>query len=826
MKILRLSFANIKKHRKESILFMILITFGIILLAASVSSVLGIKQITPKMVEESGCFKDFVYIKQDNYSDIYLEFLKENEQIESFNHTSFVSDNIKVRTKDEGDLLADITFVPESGERRMESFTTDADFNSAKHPIVLASANRDKYGVSEGDEFTILWDNKEFTFTVVGFYETGIWGYGSKAVVSEDDFAYLENSMNDRFEMIGINTADGVDNKSLLREFEAFAEEASINDLSGAISTFTYEETVSTNDLNMSLLSIIIMIMSAVIVIAIMIIIRFRIVSDIQEQIVSIGVLEAMGYTSKEIAASYIAEYMLIALVSAAIGIVPANLMAKGLLKNAASSVSYGGPVSIPVVPVIICVLAILILVGLIALTRAIAVRKYPPVMAFRKGTKAHSFKKTILPLDKTKGSVHIRLALKELFQNAKNHVGLTVCIMASTVLTLLGFILGTFFASPDRILGSVCGHELCDIRIEAVGDIDPVSFAKELEGMTEIRQVLTPATGIGVKINDDDLAFSLEVYDDYSKTSTIILTEGRLPEHENEVCLTVQSQKRVGAVVGNTITLEYGKVKKDYVVTGTVNSAVDPVTAYLTTDGFKLMYPAYTPSTFDIYLNEGVDKKEFADILRNRYGKEIADYKDAEVNGENLEERIRAIADKKMAEAMTEHGVSYMEYAIRVGDETITGSTSLMKIKTLTFEREENEEIADMLLVSFAGIAVAMMLVSAIVVILILSILMASTIRKQYRELGIMKGLGYTSRELKFQLAFRIIPVSVLAVILGTVLSILLMQVVNAYVCKIIVSAFSIILVDIAILLYCFICAYISARRIKRISVYELISE
>ena len=826
MKILRLSFANIKKHKKESILFMILITFGIILFAASFSSVLGIKQITPKMVEESGCFQNFVYIRQDNYSDIYLEFLKDNEQVESFNHTGFVSDNIKVRSKDEGDLLADIVFVPESGERRMEKFKADVDFNSAKHPIVLASANRDKYEVSEGDEFTILWDNKEFTFTIAGFYETGIWGYGTKAVVSEEDFAYLENSMNNRFEMIGINTVDGVDNKSLLREFKAFAEEASINDLSGAISTSTYEETVSDNGINMSLISIVIMIMSAVIVIAIMIIIRFRIVSDIQEQIVSIGVLEAMGYTSKEIAFSYIAEYMLIALVSALVGLVPANLMAKGLLKNAASSVCYGGPVSVPVVPGIICIFAILIFVGLIALTRAIAVRKYPPVMAFRKGIETHSFKKTILPLDKTKGSVHIRLALKELFRNSKNHVGLTVCIMACTVLTLLGFILGTFFASPDRILGSVCGHELCDIRIEAVGDIEPASFAAELEEMTEIRQVLTPANGLGVKINDDDQAVSLEVYDDYSKTSTIILTEGRLPEHENEVCLTVQAQKKVGAAVGKTITLEYGKVKKDYVITGTVNSAVDPVTAYLTTDGFKLMYPAYKPSTFDIYLNEGVDRNEFADLLRNRYGKEIADYKDAGVKGENLEERIRAIAERKMAEAMTEQGVSYMEYAIRVGDKTISGSTSLMKIKTLTFERQENEEIANMLLVSFAGIAVALMLVSAIVVVLILSILMASTIRKQYRELGIMKGLGYTSRELKFQLAFRIMPVSVLAVILGTVLSILLMQVVNAYVCKIIVSAFSIILMDIAILLYCFICAYISARRIKKISVYELISE
>ena len=130
------------------------------------------------------------------------------------------------------------------------------------------------------------------------------------------------------------------------------------------------------------------------------------------------------------------------------------------------------------------------------------------------------------------------------------------------------------------------------------------------------------------------------------------------------------------------------------------------------------------------------------------------------------------------------------------------------------------------MLLVSFAGIAVILMVVSAIVVILILSILMASTIRKQYRELGIMKGMGYTSRELKFQLAFRIVPVAVLAVILGTVLSILLTGVVNAFVCKVTLSVIGIILMDIAILVYCFICAYISARRIKKISVYELISE
>ena len=410
---------------------------------------------------------------------------------------------------------------------------------------------------------------------------------------------------------------------------------------------------------------------------------------------------------------------------------------------------------------------------------------------------------------------------MKEFLQGARNQIGLTVCIAACTVMVLLSFMIGSFFSSADRILGSVCGHEMCDVRIEGTVDIDPEAFAAELESMPEVKQVLTPAVGIGVKINGNENSVGLEVYEDYAKTSTILLTEGRLPEHDNEVALAVQEKKGIGVEIGDTVTIEYGKVKRDYLVTGCVNSAVDPMTAYLTTEGFKRMNPAYVPHTFDMYLNEGVDKNAFADFLKGRYGKEIAQYKDGEVTGDTLEERIRSAANAKMAKAMTEKGVSYMEYSIQVGDQVITGSTSAMKIRKLTFVKEENQEIASMLCISFAGISIGMMVASGVIVILMLAILMASTIRKQYRELGILKSLGYTSKELMFQMAFRIIPVALIAVVIGTFLSIPLMGVVGAFVCKIEVSVIGILFMDLAILAFCFGCAYTCARRIKKISAY-----
>ena len=166
-------------------------------------------------------YKNLVQIRQDHYSDRYLEFLKDTPDVESFDHTSFISDMIKVRSLDEGDILTDISFVPLGGECRMESFEAGPEFQAAAHPIALASANRDRFELSEGDDFTIIWDNKEFTFTLTGFYETGIWNYGTKAVISDEDFAYLENVMDDRYEIIGINTADGADERRLLADFKA-----------------------------------------------------------------------------------------------------------------------------------------------------------------------------------------------------------------------------------------------------------------------------------------------------------------------------------------------------------------------------------------------------------------------------------------------------------------------------------------------------------------------------------------------------------------------------------------------------------------------------
>ena len=277
-KIIRLSMANIKKHKKESILLGILIMLCTILFASSIASLIGIRKITPKMAEETGSYRNFVLFDQDIYSDKYLIFLDDESKVKSYAHTNYVNGNIEIKNYQGSgtDSVYDIGFVTEGGERQFEKFEpetslSDDDIRSMEHPIYLTKKCKDDLLVSEGDEVTFIFDKKkEYTFTVAGFFEQGLWLPGPKAVISDKDFETLEERF-DRFEIIGFDEAEGTDSTEFIKEFKAFIKDVSINDTSSKITSYSYQELEDLYNINSSLLSVIIAVMAGVIVIAVMV---------------------------------------------------------------------------------------------------------------------------------------------------------------------------------------------------------------------------------------------------------------------------------------------------------------------------------------------------------------------------------------------------------------------------------------------------------------------------------------------------------------------------------------------------------------------------
>ena len=208
-KVIRLSIANIKKHRKESILLGILVAFCGALIASALSSIVGIGRITPNIVNSSECYKNFVQINQEDYTDKFLAFFEENERVDRYDHVSMVTEMLKIKDgSDDGeDKFYDISFVSEADEELLERFDvitslSEDEMAALSHPIYLDKCNEKELDVSVGDTLTVLFGKREFRFTVAGFYQSGLWTMGTKAVISQEDFAYMEEFLESRYVML------------------------------------------------------------------------------------------------------------------------------------------------------------------------------------------------------------------------------------------------------------------------------------------------------------------------------------------------------------------------------------------------------------------------------------------------------------------------------------------------------------------------------------------------------------------------------------------------------------------------------------------------
>ena len=119
---------------------------------------------------------------------------------------------------------------------------------------------------------------------------------------------------------------------------------------------------------------------------------------------------------------------------------------------------------------------------------------------------------------------------------------------------------------------------------------------------------------------------------------------------------------------------------------------------------------------------------------------------------------------------------------------------------------------------------AVLIMLIVAV----ILWIIASTNVRRQRRALGIMKSMGYTSKDLMKQIALRFMPVTVVSVIIASVLSVYINK--GFWMMSFATVATTniplIIITDIALIAFCYLVTYIGAGRVKKISVTELMTE
>lgn len=832
MKIFRLSLFNLKKNKREAAAIMFLTLVSAFLLGTFLSSVTNIPKVFDQCFAETGCADTLLRIRAKGYRDNYYDILADDCGIGDIKRAKCLySTGVQIERAGATTSM-NITFVTEGTELKFENFLlynslSDDEIAKLSHPIWLPEYFDINDGYKPGDTITFVAGGRKYPFGIAGFYKCGLLadsGYGRKCVISDYDYMLL-SSIYDEFELLIFNREGSFDYSAYKKK----CQESTSENMEQVCHYWTKEYQKENDTTFLIVLLYLSVFISTVNFAAVMFLIGHKITKDIEEQMQQIGVLEALGYLSHEISLSYVCEYILSGGIGAMLGAIAALLFSPVMNSICTSMVyrRYDCPPNM--LRIIAAALIVALLTVAFAVIKAGVIRKIPPVMAFRRGIRTHHFGNNVFPLERLKKSINLRLALKGIFTDIRSNIGVGVCIVLAGVAILFSVSTYNFFVQKNA-MQTVLGAELSDECVNLMNGVDADGFCNALRSMPEVRKVNRTFGRAGmISVKDSDEPGNPIVYDDYNETEYIHTKYGRSAVFDNEIMITLKRSVNENRHVGDSIVIIGDSGEKSYIIAGIVPSMVNNrMDLYFTTEGYIRVFPNARPDTADIYLQDGTDRKEFEEKLTALYGANVKDTAYSGNGGGTLEERIRAAADDKMATLISRYGVTDVDYAIKIGDTVIKGNSSKFVIKELSSPAVELEttmvEIGDVTKLFCLGAVIF----AGVIVAVILGIISVTTVKRQRRELGIMKSMGYTSKDLMIQIALRILPTALVSAVIAYVLA--------SYINKVfwlemfgVENPTNVLLMASAaagLVLFCLVVSYVSAGNIRKISVTELVTE
>ena len=400
MKILRLSLFNIKKHKKESFVIIFLTIVSMVFFGIGIINIEKAGRMFDEMFENTGSFHNIFLFPENSYRNEFSQIIEEDKRVTrsvTFDTLQFdISTAISYKKSDGSKAQFQAVFITEEDENQLERFEkktslSDEEIDGFTHPVWVPYYLKYNMGFSEGDDLTLVISGKEYPFRIAGFYEAGLCssvsGSGIKCVLTDADYDMM-SAVVPEHRRIAFDTKDGVitsdeEAGELSREFEQKFEDISGKDIFLWNDQYYTEKLASTS--NAEIIMGILAFVSIVTVISCLFMIRHKITNDIEDQMESIGVLEALGYRSREISEAYIYEYLLLTVIGVLVGgiiiFITDPLMTRVLKTFIGHDFVASGNALFLIIPAVLLV----ILTLFTSLMHASRVKKYPPVVAFRK---------------------------------------------------------------------------------------------------------------------------------------------------------------------------------------------------------------------------------------------------------------------------------------------------------------------------------------------------------------------------------------------------------------------------------------------------------
>lgn len=826
--------ANLSRKKGTSVSLFILMMLVTLLCISSLSVLTNIDTMFIKKTEELNSPHYFVAVNKNLYKDSYGDYFEINNRVQVSEKEDIVYMTNAIIDFG-GNVQVNVMGFNADAYRQIAPMKLVESLNSVpKEKAIFIPYYAKNLGYQLGDTYQIHYNRKDYSFIVAGYYESAEFNQSMAPVIkhffSQEAFAHL-------YEEIGGSVGISVrvkDKEELGAMIESFKKEVDF-DISGfekgtMVADLSMNSIAATLSIKMIFALFIAFSLFAIIIILMMI--RFRVSTSIEDEMHNIGALGALGFTSREIIVSILIEYSVVAFTGSIAGMICTFglLPVISSLMTSVSGILWGIGADLYITAITIIVL--LVLTMLVCLLSSRKINKLPPVKALRGGTENHNFKRNHIPLSKGIGNVHIRLGFKNILSNIKLYMMVGLILSGITFVMLILNVTYDNFVNDRTAFIKMTGAELSDVTITFTKHGNQEELLKQLESMDEVRKT-SMTDMVPIKIGGIDMFGT--VSDDYTVMESLSVYEGTMPVFPNEIVTTKVVSEQLNKYIGDTVTVKAKGVEKEYIITGFTQTTMNGGTlGLLTLEGYQNLVPEYQRNTMNVYLKEGADINRFIEKLESTFGV-VNKKKEENPEADDKYAGVKARAEEKISNYLSQYGVDSLEYSVILNGEIIlSGSSSAYQIEEIINLGETLEAKLGSFITSISLLVHIIALVSLSIITLILFLVIRSIIARRRTEFGILKANGYATSELMFQLALSFVPVALCGVALGTILGGILVNPILTLLFSVLgvshfvftINPLLIVLTAAIITVSTFIIAMAATYRIKSISVRDLLTD
>ncbi len=720
---------NIRKQKGDMLTFFILTLIASALIFISASFLVGTGKVIDTNMKKINAADILILMSDDERAEAKMEeIVKGNEDLSGFESTKYLNTYAKYRRKGSKTWTEySFHFASYEDERKIQTGSCKMGKYHGNQVVIPVSLST-TFGI--GDMMELKVGDNVYLMKVVAYNEDNIFCspmnmgtylvFCSEKLYNDIAFENPGKALPCKLMKTDISAAA----KKSGREGMEYADELfnEFNDwyiaycrkhpgYSLSSMNFLPADLMKTASLILPFVFIAIVLAFAVVMFVIaMVIIHFSVRNFIMLNMKNTAIMEASGYTVRELVMILLVQLLLVAGAGCAAGLVAGAFLLEpaGAVILITLGLTWNQPVNMAVALSVF--FGVCLVVSVLTLFLGREYSRISVLSALHGATGQSGKRRNTFSFEHTALPISLTLACKDTFGKFGSKLGIIFIMAILTISTVFGLGMVDSYARDDEAL----------LRMSGLFDCDAVATGSE----TMLKNVAAMDTVESV-YGDVWYAFNYTVGRKVSSITTRAFTdtslirggsilEGHWPENENEIMLASAAADSLNAGIGDKVTIRNSGKEESYRVCGlcqTMNNM--GMMAYITISGYERVAPPV--SEYDLWISL-------------KKGRTFADFK------EEFED-------------------SYPDVEV-------------------TDYRESAKSTLGMISGGMKATAAFIALLTIMIVAFVESLIVRAQITREWRNLGVSKALGFSSAQLIRQTMLSNLPSILIGVIIGLILS------------------------------------------------------